>query len=158
MNPYSPTLRVMARALLGVCLLILAACSRVSERFENVRAAQKAGFFERGWLPEVLPREAGPIQAVQDLDTNAHCSRSELPVVSVPEVQEALLEQGFTPHDGPPPKLPFSGCPFEFSSVVNAKLILTRVTELQVEHAAVVESPAALLFWAAHSERFERHR
>ncbi len=73
--------------IVAILSLALASCTRVSGRFEDVSAAEREGFFDRGWLPDVLPIGAGPIVEVHDLDTNARCSRSGLPPCPIPELK-----------------------------------------------------------------------
>ena len=60
------------------------------ETYPTAEAARAAGLFARGWVPDVLPPGSGPIIEVHNLDTNQHCSRSQVPPLAVPEVVAAL--------------------------------------------------------------------
>jgi hypothetical protein len=52
-------------------VILLAGCSDpVTERYATIEDARKAGLFERGWLPNVLPSSARDIEARNDLDLN----------------------------------------------------------------------------------------
>lgn len=55
-------------ALMSVCAL--AACDVVSGVYQDRQAAERDGFFERGWLPSVLPKSASNIRWSNDLDLN----------------------------------------------------------------------------------------
>lgn len=138
----------------GATLAVLAvvcaslSCLRVSERFEDMQEAEREGFFEKGWLPAVLPKEAGPIVEIHDLDTNARCSRSEFPVQHAAVVETSLRQLGFGKHEGRLPALPFSGCPFSLEIAEDPDIVLTRKNLGQHEFAAILRSQGAMLFWA----------
>jgi hypothetical protein len=52
-------------------LAIAAGCSdAVTERYATVEGARKAGLFERGWLPDILPPSTHDIETRSDLDLN----------------------------------------------------------------------------------------
>ena len=123
-------------------------CARISERFEDASAAEREGFFRGGWLPDVLPKDAGPIVEVHDLDTNARCSRSDFPTASSSEVEDSLRQQGFDTYTAPLPAPPFKNCPFDLEDAQGADVVLTRTSSLEREFAAIGRSPGVLLFWA----------
>ena len=136
-----------------LCVASLFGCMRVEERFETVAAAREAGFFERGWLPDVLPDDAGPIFDQHDLDTNKSCSRSELPADALSEVKDALQALGFEPYESQLPEAPFRACPFSLEEVEGAALIVSRVSPRLLEFAAVSKNQGALFFWSVSPER-----
>ena len=129
-----------------------ASCTRVTERFEDVSAAEREGLFQRGWLPDVLPREAGPIVEIHDLDTNARCSRSELPADSYSRVESSLRQTGFGTYRGKLPAPPFKNCPFTVKVAQRSDVVLSRTSSLEREFAALDKSSGALLFWAVGPE------
>ena len=54
-----------------VLLVLAAGCSDVvAERYASVEDARRAGLFDRGWLPDVLPPSAHDIEVRHDLDLN----------------------------------------------------------------------------------------
>lgn len=120
-----------------------------SNRFETVEEARGSGLFERGWLPDVLPPEAGPIEERHDLDTNAHCSRSSFPPVMTSEVVENLLAQGFVPGPINHRDLPWRTCPFNRHDIANADMRLSRKTPHGVEQVALNKGTGILLVWSA---------
>lgn len=128
------------------------ACERVSERYGDAASARRAGIFERGWLPDVLPSNAGPIVAVHDLDTNARCSRSEFPPAAKTEVHSRLLELGFHRLDGSLPGLPFKACPFTLEMAHGTGVILVRPGAREIEIAAI-DTAGILLFWTADPDQ-----
>ena len=141
----------------GVTLLLVASallfsgCLQRAERFETLEQARGAGFFERGWLPDVLPPGSGPIDAVHDLDTNARCSRSTFPANELDTLETRLSLLGFKPFDGVVVKLPLKACPFSRRVARGAKLFQRDAGE-QLEFVGI-DLPSDLLFWAAHPER-----
>lgn len=64
----------MAIALVVIVIVVGVAISPemdvVTETFPDLAAAEKAGAFERGWLPPALPRSARNIIESNDLDSN----------------------------------------------------------------------------------------
>jgi hypothetical protein len=63
--------------------------------YATLGSAQSDRLFDRGWLPEVLPADAGPIVEAHDLDTNARCSKSVFPSHASAQVSRALRALGF---------------------------------------------------------------
>jgi hypothetical protein len=61
------------RIFFTTCLLLaaLSACDSVEREYEDVFEARRDRFFERGWLPDILPASASQIKVKYDLDTNA---------------------------------------------------------------------------------------
>lgn len=103
----------------AICLVaVFGACpvepevAPFSERqgFADVAAARAAGVFAEGWLPEVLPPDAGPIESARDATRPGHCARGVFAASARASVERALLEYGFDAFRGALP--PRSGCPF----------------------------------------------
>ena len=137
--------------IVGAAFVFLStSCTRISERFEDASAAEREGFFERGWLPDVLPRSAGPIVDLHDLDTNARCSRSVFPTLAGQEVEDALRRKGFSDYSGALPRLPFRGCPFSLEAAHKADIVLAMADFRERQVAAINYSTGTLLFWAGH--------
>ncbi len=131
---------------------VVASCTRVSKRFEDASVAEKEGFFQQGWLPNVLPEEAGPIVGIYDLDTNDHCSRVDLTAGSLSRVESALREKGFGIYSGALPKPPFKSCPFSLEVAQKADIALRRMSLRETEFAALDSTSDVLLFWAIGPE------
>lgn len=124
--------------------------TRISNRFDNTSAAEVQGLFQRGWLPDVLPREAGPIEEVHDLDTNARCSRSEFPPRSSRDIEQALRGKGFIDYEESLPETPFRSCPFSLSDASAVDTTLARRTPFGTE-LAVIDERGVLMFWSSGS-------
>ena len=138
----------------ALILIMIAAtsCTRVSEQFEDASVARQEGFFEQGWLPDVLPKEAGPIVEIHDLDTNARCSRTDLPTTFTSQVESSLRQEGFATYTSTLPDPPFNNCPFTVETAQRADIILMRKSPLEKEVAVLNRSSGVLLFWAAGPE------
>ena len=139
-------------AAIYLALAIGLGCSpgeRQVNTYETIEAARSDRLFARGWVPDVLPSEPGPIVEVHDLDTNARCSRSVFPSASADDVADALVVLEFAPYRGDLPRLPLSICPFNLSEISEAARILTRLRaeSSDVEFAAVANE--ALFIWSA---------
>ncbi len=79
-------------------------------RYADVAAARAAGLFAEGWLPDVLPDAAGPIDHARDAARPGHCARAVFPTRARAAVETALLDYGF---DVTVAALPArDGCPF----------------------------------------------
>lgn len=129
-----------------------AACNdmRHSSRFDSRLAAEADGFFERGWLPDVLPNEAGPIEEVHDLDTNGRCSRSDFPTQHRKDIERALRAIGFNHYAMPLPEPPFRNCPFSLAEASRSEVFLAKATSLGTEFAAI-DKDGVLFFWSSGS-------
>lgn len=140
------------RLITGAILIVAASClpgdTRVTNRFENVQEAREAGLFARGWLPDVLPAEAGPIEERHDVDTNARCSRSYLPKDTGSIVLEALSVQGFVRVAAASEAPPWDACPFTSQDIAGAKGVFSRRSDHGTEFAALDDKGAALIFWS----------
>ncbi len=80
------------------------------ERFDDVAAARAAGLFADGWVPAVLPPDAGPIDSARDATRPGHCARGVFDPSARPSVESGLLDYGFdAERDALPPR---AGCPF----------------------------------------------
>ena len=112
------------------------------ETYPTAEAARAAGLFARGWVPDVLPSGSGPIIEVHNLDTNQHCSRSQVPPLAVPEVVAALETAGFARYSGSVSAPPLRACPFESSDTegVTSLFRRSRSAGRGVEYAAVLRS------------------
>lgn len=150
-----PTTLIRGFAIPAISLWLSAGCfsddTRISNRFDTKSAANAQEFFLRGWLPDVLPQSAGPIEEVHDLDTNARCSRSKFPPDQSGQVEQALQREGFVHYEGSLPSLPFNSCPFSHSHVAKSGLILIRRSTLGSELAAIDQQDGLLLFWSGQS-------
>jgi hypothetical protein len=83
-----------------------------SIEYQSCAAARADELFGRGWVPDVLPTECGPIIEAHNLDTNDRCSRSKFAPEATPQVRASLEALGFTPYPGELPETPFARCPF----------------------------------------------
>jgi hypothetical protein len=62
------TVKIFVSILLSLCIL---ACSEtIDTSYKNIDEAMKHGAFEKGWLPNILPRSSYEIYERHDLDTN----------------------------------------------------------------------------------------
>jgi hypothetical protein len=53
-------------------------CSDVSvTRYESVGEARADRLFDRGWVPDVLPDESGPLTEAHNIDTSDTCAKGE---------------------------------------------------------------------------------
>lgn len=60
----------MLRAGIIFCVLVVAGCDVVTNRYDSIAEARRDRLFERGWLPDILPASAGRILVSNDLDIN----------------------------------------------------------------------------------------
>lgn len=121
----------------------------VYQSFEDVSEAREQGFFERAWLPDVLPDEAGPIDDVHDHGTNARCSRSGFQ----PQMEEVLedrlvLRELFAPTVGVPQVLPFGECPFSAEDIASCDLMYSRPSR-GWEYVCLDREKGALYYWTS---------
>lgn len=64
-----------------ICILLMAwlvGCDVVTHTYPTLADAKKAGLFERGWLPDLLPLSAANIRTSNDLDINTSEGRFDL--------------------------------------------------------------------------------
>jgi hypothetical protein len=117
--------------------------------YETLDAARADRLFERGWVPDVLPPDAGPIVEAHDLDTNSRCSKSSFPPGGTPDVHSALLGLAFEPHPGKRSPLPHSICPFKEREVPNSGLALSRLSAQSDEREFAILAGGTLYFWSS---------
>jgi len=133
--------------ILAVLSVLTLACGSLDEfqvnSYPTLDAARADRLFERGWIPDVLPRESGPIVEAHDLDTNARCSKSGLPPGGFADVSEALVALGFRPSSRQPEPLPFAKCPFLLEEAMSSGASLLVAPG---EHAVVAER--TFYFWS----------
>lgn len=115
----------------SICALIAVSCCTACgetsvTRYETVRQARADTLFDRGWVPDVLPEDAGPLIEVHNVESNERCTFAQFPPAAFDIVQTALLRQGFEQHQGPIPKPPFRACPFSADAFGRAAIILRR--------------------------------
>lgn len=132
-----------------VALALLGGCETKQARYETMAEARSDGLFSRGWAPDVLPKTAGPIEEVHDLDTNARCFRATFSADSLEVVRSALLRAGFATHSKataawPPPE---EFCPFSPSDIEAGRLFHRSTESSQHEYVAV-GGDSILYFWS----------
>jgi len=82
-----------------VVALVLAACDEVSSSYDTLDAAREGGVFERGWLPDLLPKSAHSIHVSNDVNLNTSQGEFEFSPVDF-EVLESSL-RGSVPDTAP---------------------------------------------------------
>ena len=140
-------------ARLRIAFLVLAASSACNEqpvtRYATVADAKNDRLFERGWVPEVLPDDAGPLTEVHDIDTNARCAVSKFSPARFDQVLAALTREGFQRKDAAVPSPPLGGCPFDLSDFMSASTVLSRVSTSGVDEFAALSESGTFMFMSA---------
>jgi hypothetical protein len=137
-------------------LLVLIACTclafscsgeRQINTYSSVTEARSDNLFARGWIPDVLREDDGPIVEFHDLDTNARCSKSKLRE-STAAVVSALHQAGFAASEEKLPSLPSRRCPFSMRDVTAdpASFVGARRSSDGAEYAVVRDG--YLFFWS----------
>jgi hypothetical protein len=137
-------------AVFGLVVLALCGCNETEQsRYDTVAEAREHGLFSRGWAPDVLPDNAGPIAEAHDLDTNARCLHAAFPSDSLAAVRSALFRAGFAPDNAPTtPQQPEEFCPFSKADLDGTgKPFSRRGQEQHFEHAALHEN-GTLYYWS----------
>jgi hypothetical protein len=141
------------RSVAALVLLFTLACDRSGEfqvnTYATLGSARSDRLFERGWLPEVLPDDAGPIVEAHDLDTNARCSKSVFPAEASAQVSQALRDLGFEPFSGELPPLPFSRCPFSLETARSTESAFVNTTGAASDREFAVVGDSVLYFWSS---------
>ena len=141
------------RAIAVLILLVAPACDLLGEfqvnTYPTLSSARSARLFERGWLPEVLPADAGPIVEAHDLDTNARCSKSLFPADASARVSEALRGLGFEAFSGELPPLPFSRCPFSLENARSSGSAFLNTRGAASDREFAVVADGVLYFWSS---------
>ncbi len=47
-----------------------------TEHYDTVELARADGLFDRGWMTDVFPKDAGPLDVAYDIDSNAVCAKA----------------------------------------------------------------------------------
>jgi hypothetical protein len=142
------------RKLHRVCIIALLvtalACSeQTTIRYESVAEARAHRLFERGWFPDVLPAESGPIVERHDIDTNARCARAEFPAASMDTVVAALISLGFARDVRPAPGPALRSCPFQASELRSLRIRLGRPNSDAGDYEYAALTPGgSLLYWS----------
>jgi hypothetical protein len=133
--------------------LVLAASSGCNEepvtRYATVADAKNGGLFERGWVPAVLPDDAGPLTEAHNLDTNASCALAKFSPARFDQVLSALTRERFQRHDSAIPSPPLGGCPFDLSDFKSASTVLSRVSTSGVDEFAALSESGTFMFMSA---------
>ena len=54
-----------------------AACNETKiSRYDTIAEARADRLFERGWVPDVLPFEGGPVREIHDIDSSSRCAQA----------------------------------------------------------------------------------
>lgn len=131
-------------------LVVLVGCDEtVQERYATVAEARAAGFFARGWAPDVLPDRAGPVTEAHDLDTNARCMRATFHPDSFAVVRSALARTGFITHSGTVQGPRFGRCPISESEVEAAQLTLRQDRQQAGIEYVALHAEGVLYYWSA---------
>ena len=137
-------------------LLVVVAVSTVAclgeqqtNTYPSTIEARSDGVFERGWLPDVLPNDAGPIVEFHDLDTNRRCSVSDFPAAGVASVIASLNGAGFEAYQGTLPKLPSSRCPFSRLEALSGESEFVGYRSKQRDSDIAVVSGGRLFLWSS---------
>lgn len=131
-----------------VCLVWLVGCETEVTRFATAAEAREAGLYARGWAPDVLPHNAGPIDEAHDLDTNARCLKAAFPSDSLGAVRSALAGEGFVTRSAAADHQPEGFCPFSAADLGGIQLLHRDRDDLGLEYAAVSEA-GTLYYWSA---------
>ena len=132
----------------GLVLLVLGGCETQRTQYASTEEARNDGLFSRGWAPDVLPDNAGPITEAHDLDTNARCLYSAFPPDSLRSVRSELARLGFSESDALAPE-PAGFCPFSGSDLSDVQETLSRKGQASdLEYVALHEG-GTLYFWSS---------
>lgn len=118
-----------------VALLLLFGCNEtMSSQYANYQEAKDDDLFKRGWVPDVLPTNTGPIEETHNVDTNERCAEAVVPVDSIPNIEENLLTKGYSLFDSSLPDLPSfrigsAKCTFELENISNNRTALASETD-----------------------------
>ena len=137
-----------------VALILLAGCLGETQvtHYPSVTAARADGVFLRGWVPDVLPDDGGPIVEVHDLDTNAVCCRADFKPEAATQVAELLLAAGFRPCEREIAPPPLASCPFAKEDVAAPPQPQCRIGgEGRGREFAVVRARGVLYFWSGQT-------
>lgn len=132
-----------------IALVLLGGCETKQARYSTVDEARSVGLFSRGWVPDVLPEGAGPIEEAHDLDTNARCLRAAFSPDSLEVVRSALGQAGFATDSRVAAawSSPEEFCPFSRSDVETGRLLHRSTEQSQYEHVAV-RGNSILYYWS----------
>lgn len=143
---------MMRTVLLSIVALGVAACSCGCDdtsvtRYETIKDAKADRLFERGWVPDVFPDNAGPLTEAHDIDTNARCALVQFSPGAFGEVLAGLSREGFERYEGALPPRPLRACPFGDSDVRHASTVLRRGDPNRGLEFVVVDRGGKLVFW-----------
>jgi hypothetical protein len=136
--------------ILGLCACL--ACTEVSTTtYKSIADARADGLFKRGWMPDVLPDDAGPLTEAHDLDTNVRCARSRIGGSVHPDLVARLHRLGFEDIEGSALGSPAGFCPFGRSDVNTAAYGLRRRNaRIGDQEFAAVTRDGEFFFWSAY--------
>ena len=133
--------------------MVLAASYACNEqpvtRYATAADAKNDGLFDRGWVPAVLPDDAGPLTEAHDVDTNASCALAKFSPARFDQVLAALSRERFQRHDAAVPSPPLGGCPFDLSDFKRASTVLSRVSTSGDDEFAALDESGTFMFMSA---------
>jgi hypothetical protein len=124
------------------------ACDTALTRYESIKHARADKLFERGWVPDVLPDDGGPLVEVHDWDTNDGCAIAQFSAADIDGVLTALSRKGFERYSGPFPSSHLS-CPFEEKDLAHAPIRFRRRNPSGVTEYAAIDRRGKFLFSAS---------
>jgi hypothetical protein len=114
--------------------------------YESVKQARADRLFERGWIPDVLPDDAGPLIEAHNIDTNARCAVARFSPGAFDDVIGALSREGFEPYHGHVPSRPLRACPYHEDEVRNASIALQRRRPDDAREFAAIDRRGTLVY------------
>ena len=141
-------------ALVMAASLVTVGCSdRFEQRWKTVAEARRADLFARGWVPDILPNNAGPLVEVHNLDTNARCASARFAAADLASVRRSAAAVGFLPYDGERPGPPLAGCVFLNGDALDAGEVLRRPAYDNAESDFLILADGRMHFWSGMVKR-----
>jgi hypothetical protein len=125
-------------------------CSDVSvKRYKSVKDARADRLFDRGWVPDVLPDEAGPLIEAHNIDTNDVCAKAEFEPPMLDSVLSAVAMKGFQHDEGPLAPTPPRACPFRDADITKDWLRFRKADSGGPNEFIAVDKGGTLLYWSS---------